>query len=670
VTQYKYTFIPLLKMELINMVATVLFLSLSLFLFIILFPIVTFAQSDHLGVPTIAQIPSVEEQSQRGILILTTNVINDNGGSKQAPDFIINILGSPAFPSIFNAAQTPKVQIISIQEGYYSVSVNNYQGYNTSFGNQCEGQIKAGERKSCFITLDESSTTIDKLTTTPQVPLMPLSLPSLLLPPSQTSSGEDEKLTISQIPLTEEEQSDLGFLVVGTNVINDNGGLKQAPDFIINVGGSPAFPSSFKAAQSNLMQVISIKEGPFFVAVNNSQSQGYDASFGNQCKGEIKDGEIKTCLITINDKGTTTPPPPPPTGDVDAKFPELIKRANPNELVILDGSGSTGTITSWSIVQTAGQPSVVLQDAPTKPFSKQFIMPNTEDTLKFTLTVRNDQTGKQNTDTITVSKTLTTPPPPPSGDFPVSSITWFYDSKNALSKDMTLKSGTNPPQDPVLLSSGASGVSAHPIKNGWLEIQSGGGNGRVYWDYHKLPQFSQLPTAGFNTAMTGTFMFRPGIDNLSIKDGNHGTTGFAFDGKLVFGGFGLSFHRDNVESKAEYWHNFQGNGITVPYPNGLKLVDNKEYKFFMTLVTDRAKQEVVLNAWLDFGDGKGWIQVMKDRKWGQSGWSPGSVPNGEDKADILKGPSFIKKHHIWTRANGGSSLPVKDIMIGTLPFIS
>jgi Prealbumin-like fold domain len=657
-------------MELINMVATLLFLSLSLFLFIGLLPVVTFAQSDHLGVPTIAQIPSVEEQSQRGFLILTTNVINDNGGSKQAPDFIINVLGSPSFPSILQAAQTPDVQIISIQAGYYSISVNNTQGYDTSFGNQCEGQIKAGEIKSCFITLDESSTTIDKVTTIPQLPIMPLSLPSLLLPPSQTSGEEGEQLTISQIPLTEEEQSELGFLVVGTNVINDNGGSKQASDFIINVLGSPAFPSSFKAAFSNLMQVISIQPGQFSISVNNTQ--GYDTSFGNQCKGQIKAGEIKTCLITVNDKGTTTPPPPPPTGDVDAKFAELIKRANPNELVILDGSGSTGTITSWSIVQTDGQPSVVLENAPTKPFSKQFIMPNTEDTLKFTLTVRNDQTGKQNTDTMTVSKTLTTPPPPPppSGDFPVSNVSWFYDSKNALSKDMTLNSGTTHPQDRVLLSSGASGVSSHPIKNGFIEVQSGGGNGRVYWNYHEVPQFSQLPTAGFNTAMTGTFMFKPGIDNLSIKDGNHNTDGWVLNGKYAFGGFGLAFHRDNVESKAEYWHNNQGNGITVPYPNGLKMIDNKEYKFFLTLVTDRAKQEVVLNAWLDFGDGKGWIQVMKDRKWGQSGWSPGSVPNGEDKADILKGPAFIKKHHIWTRANGGSSMPIKDIMIGTLPFLS
>lgn len=667
-TQSKYTFIPLLKIELINMVATLLFLSLSLFLFIVLLPVVTFAQSDHLGVPTIAQIPSVEEQSRGGILILTTNVINDNIGSKQAPDFIINVLGSPSFPSIFQAAQTPEVQIISIQEGYYSISVNYTQGYNTSFGNQCEGQMKAGEIKSCFITLDESSPTINKVTTTPQLPLLPLSLPSSLLPP-QTSGGE--KLTISQLPSADEEQSELGFLVVGTNVINDNGGSKQAPDFIVNILGSPSFPSSFQAAPSNLMQVISIQEGQFFISVNNTQ--GYDISFGHQCEGQIKAGEIKTCLITVNDKGTTPPPPPPPPpGDIDAKFAELIKRANPNETVILDGSGSTGTITSWSIVQTDGQPSVVLENAPTtKPFSKQFIMPDTEDTLKFTLTARNDQTGKQDTDTMTVSKTLTPPPPPPPpGDFPVPNVNWFYDSKNALSQDMTLKSSTTHPQDRVLLSSGASGVSSHPIKNGWLEVQSGGGNGRVYWNYHEVPQFSQLPTAGFNTAMTGTFMFKPGIDNLSIKDGNHGTNGWVLDGKVVFGGFGLAFHRTNVESKAEYWHNRQGSGLTVSYPNGLQLVDNKEYKFFLTLVTDRAKQEVVLNAWLDFGDGKGWIQVMKDRKWGQSGWSPGSVPNGEDKADILKGPSFIKKHHIWTRANGDSNLPVKDIMIGTLPFLS
>jgi hypothetical protein len=334
------------------------------------------------------------------------------------------------------------------------------------------------------------------------------------------------------------------------------------------------------------MQVISIQEGQYSMSVDNAQ--GYKILFGNQCEGQITVGQIKTCLITLDDLSTT----PPPQCPVGQHFDQITQQCVPDI------------------------------------------------------------------------------PPPTGAVYPVPNIIWFYDSQPTLSKDMVLRGSQTHPTDRVLLSSSASGVSSHPIKNGWLEVQSGGGNGRVYWNYHEVPQFSQLPTAGFNTAMTGTFMFKPGIDNLSIKDGNHGTNGWVLDGKVVFGGFGLAFHRTNVESKAEYWHNEQGSGVTVSYPNGLQLVDNKEYKFFLTLVTDRVKQEVVLNAWLDFGDGKGWVQVMKDRKWGQSGWDPGNVPNGDDKAQIEKGPSFIKKHHVWTRANGDSFLPVKDIRIGALDFLS
>ena len=631
------------------MIFSLLLLFLSFFI-ITSFPIISFAQQSDIHVPTIAQIPSVEEQSKLGFLIITTNVINDNGGTKEESDFIINMLGSQSFPSSLQASPFPQVQIISIQEGQYSISVDNAQGYKISFGNQCEGQIKAGDKKSCSITLDDSST---KKTPSEQLPIFPLSLPSLPSP-SQTS-GED-RLTISQIPSVEEEQSQLGFLILATHVINDNGGMKQAPNFKINMLGSQSFPSSFQAASSNLMQIISIQEGQYSISVDNAQ--GYKISFGNQCQGQIKDGEIKTCLITLDDLSTTTPPP------VQDPVANLVapSQVQAGQTVVLDASQSVAD--TLTITQTAGQP-VTLTDIGT--FKKQFTAPNGNFQLAFQAIA---QKGSKQATTQVSIQVSTTLPPPTGGVFPVPNVLWFYDSLPSLTKDMVLKGGQTHPTDRVILSSSASGVSSHPIKNGWLEVQSGGGNGRVYWNYHEVPQFSQLPTAGFNTAMTGTFMFKPGIDNLSIKDGNHGTNGWILDGKVVFGGFGLAFHRTNVESKAEYWHNTQGSGTTVSYPNGLQLVDNKEYKFFLTLVTDRVKQEVVLNAWLDFGDGKGWIQVMKDRKWGQSGWDPGSVPNGNDKADILKGPSFIKKHHIWTRANGDSFLPVKDIKIGTLPFLS
>ncbi len=147
--------------------------------------------------------------------------------------------------------------------------------------------------------MDDTTT---KKTITEQLPILPLSLPSLL-----TSGGE--KLTISQIPPVE-EQSKLGFLILATHVINDNGGTKQASDFRINMLGNQPFPPSFQAASSNLMQIISIQEGPYSISVPNAQ--GYKISFGNQCQGQIKDEEIKTCLITLDDLPTTIPPPPPP----------------------------------------------------------------------------------------------------------------------------------------------------------------------------------------------------------------------------------------------------------------------------------------------------------------------------------------------------------------------
>src|SRR5918995_6083379 len=140
------------------MILSLLLLFLSFFI-ITSFPIISFAQQSDVQVPTIAQIPSVEEQSQSGFLIITTNVINNNEGTKEESDITINLLGSQSFPSSFQASPLPKVQIISIQEGQYSISVDNAQGYKISFGNQCEGQIKTDQIKTCLITLDDLSST-------------------------------------------------------------------------------------------------------------------------------------------------------------------------------------------------------------------------------------------------------------------------------------------------------------------------------------------------------------------------------------------------------------------------------------------------------------------------------------------------------------------------------
>src|SRR5215218_5229346 len=372
------------------MIFSLLLLFLSFFI-ITSFPIISFAQQSDIHVPTIAQIPSVEEQSQLGFLIITTNVINDNGGTKEESDFTINMLGSQSFPSSFQASPFPQVQIISIQEGQYSISVDNAQGYKISFGNQCEGQIKAGDKKSCSITLDDSST---KKTPSEQLPIFPLSLPSLPSP-SQTS-GED-RLTISQIPSVEEEQSQLGFLILATHVINENGGMKQAPNFKINMLGSQSFPSSFQAASSNLMQIISIQEGQYSISVDNAQ--GYKISFGNQCQGQIKDGQIKTCLITLDDLSTTTPPP------VQDPVANLVapSQVQAGQTVVLDASQSVAD--TLTITQTAGQP-VTLTDI--GAFKKQFTAPNGNFQLGFQAIA---QKGSKQATTQVSIQVSTTPPP-------------------------------------------------------------------------------------------------------------------------------------------------------------------------------------------------------------------------------------------------------------------
>ena len=119
------------------------------------------SQQDPAPAPKIIteQIPLTEKQSQPGYLILTTNIINDNGGTKLASDFTIIIAGNTSTPS-FQAIQTPEIKTVSIEEGEYSVYVNNIQGYSVSQQNQCEGDIKSGEVKTCLITIDDVDTTI------------------------------------------------------------------------------------------------------------------------------------------------------------------------------------------------------------------------------------------------------------------------------------------------------------------------------------------------------------------------------------------------------------------------------------------------------------------------------------------------------------------------------
>jgi predicted phosphodiesterase len=134
-------------------------------------PIISFSQVDSSAPPTITQdnsstliqqVPSTNTQSQPSYLIVATVIINDSGGTKVASDFTVNIIGNIVGKSFilasFQALSSPEVKIVSMQEGNYSLSISNAQGYQVFQKNECQGDIKPGDVKTCLITLNDEAT--------------------------------------------------------------------------------------------------------------------------------------------------------------------------------------------------------------------------------------------------------------------------------------------------------------------------------------------------------------------------------------------------------------------------------------------------------------------------------------------------------------------------------
>ncbi len=144
----------------------IILIFLSMFflsLFATSLPIISFSQMDDSAHSTIAQqTPSTNTQSQQSYLIVATVIINDSGGTKVAKDFTVNIIGKIVGKSFilasFQALSSPEVKIVSMQEGNYSLSITNAQGYKVSQQNECQGDIKPGEVKTCLITLNDEAT--------------------------------------------------------------------------------------------------------------------------------------------------------------------------------------------------------------------------------------------------------------------------------------------------------------------------------------------------------------------------------------------------------------------------------------------------------------------------------------------------------------------------------
>ena len=95
----------------------------------------------------------------RTTLIVKKHVINDNGGTKVASDFTINVSSTVVSSSSFPGSE--EGTIIYLAPGVYSVDEVAVDGYVKTIGENCSGTIALGEIKTCTITNDDNAPPID-----------------------------------------------------------------------------------------------------------------------------------------------------------------------------------------------------------------------------------------------------------------------------------------------------------------------------------------------------------------------------------------------------------------------------------------------------------------------------------------------------------------------------
>jgi hypothetical protein len=244
---------------------------------------------------------TITNDDQPATLIVIKHVINDNGGTATAGDFILDSGGVDDTPDDFAGEDAPGTTV-TLDAGTYNVTETGPAGYSASFTADCSGSIANGETRTCTVTNDDIQ---------PQ-------------------------------------------LIVIKHVINDNGGTALAGDFTISVSGSSPSPASFPGAEAPGTSVA-VNAGSY--DLSETGPGGYAPSFSADCTGSIAVGETKTCTVTNDDIAPTLTVikvllPTSDTGKFNLQIDGLTKATN------VGNNGTTGPVAvnvgAHTVSETAG----------------------------------------------------------------------------------------------------------------------------------------------------------------------------------------------------------------------------------------------------------------------------------------------------------------------------
>jgi len=271
---------------------------------------------------------TVTNDDSSASLTVIKHVVNDNGGTKTAPDFTMHVSGtnvsSPSFPG--NESGTA----VTLNAGNFLVSEGNLSAYSATYSGDCSGSIAVGEHKTCTITNDDNiplltllKTVVNSYGGTLQVSDFPLFVSG-----TQVTSGAATGFNAGNYTASETQQPGYiagvwggdcaaggsimlsigdnktctltnydqpGTLIVKKIVVNDNGGTKAAQDFSFKVNGGTS--QAFEADGQN---DLTVNAGTYSVVEDSAA--GYAATYDNCINVQIPNGGTATCTITNSDK--------------------------------------------------------------------------------------------------------------------------------------------------------------------------------------------------------------------------------------------------------------------------------------------------------------------------------------------------------------------------------
>lgn len=198
------------------------------------------------------------------ILIVITDVINDNDGINIPGDFIVRVIGTNPIPSVFTGIDGNGVEV-RIAAGEYQVEQDPVEGYDVTFSNNCSsdvnGPIKPAEKRTCVITNDD-------------------------IPTDPT-------------------------LIVIKKVINDESGILSPGDFTIQVTGNDPSPSEFTGVDGTPGTPgtggVEVTLQPGAYSVIEVPPITYTVRYEGECSGTIASGETKTCVVINEDRAEINP---------------------------------------------------------------------------------------------------------------------------------------------------------------------------------------------------------------------------------------------------------------------------------------------------------------------------------------------------------------------------